>query len=92
MHRSSSSLLRLLEHILVAQEEAALEVPSAGRWAARRAVPALPGDLVATLTMSEGSRFSELERLHQPPTRMTGTALPARWSARMRSVRIGPAG
>ncbi|MDX2763043.1 hypothetical protein PV386_32660 [Streptomyces europaeiscabiei] len=31
----------------------------------------MPGDLVAT---PEGSRFSELERLHRPQTRMTGTA------------------
>ncbi|MFI2765656.1 DUF4158 domain-containing protein [Streptomyces echinatus] len=42
--------------------------------AARRADPALPGDLVATLKTPEGSRFSELERLRRPPTRTTGTA------------------
>ncbi|GAQ50280.1 DUF4158 domain-containing protein [Streptomyces acidiscabies] len=42
--------------------------------AARRAVAALPGDLVATLRTPEGSRFSELERLRRPPTRTTGTA------------------
>jgi hypothetical protein len=30
---------------------------------ARRADPALPGDLVATLKTPEGARFSELERL-----------------------------
>lgn len=42
--------------------------------AARRADPALPGDLVATLKTLEGSRFSELERLRRPPTRTTGTA------------------
>ncbi|MCX4983925.1 DUF4158 domain-containing protein [Streptomyces sp. NBC_00572] len=42
--------------------------------AARRADPALPGDLVATLKAPEGSRFSELERLRRPPTRTTGTA------------------
>jgi hypothetical protein len=41
---------------------------------ARRADPALPGDLVATLKTPEGSRFSELERLRRPPTRTTGTA------------------
>lgn len=40
--------------------------------AARRADPALPGDLVATLKTPEGSRFSELERLRRPPTRTTG--------------------
>lgn len=42
--------------------------------AARRADPALPCDLVATLKTPEGSRFSELERLRRPPTRTTGTA------------------
>jgi TnpA family transposase len=42
--------------------------------AARRADPALPGELVATLKTPEGSRFSELERLRRPPTRTTGTA------------------
>ncbi|MGW6483970.1 Tn3 family transposase [Streptomyces sp. NPDC055059] len=42
--------------------------------AARRADPALPGDLVETLKTPEGSRFSELERLRRPPTRTTGTA------------------
>ncbi|MBE1600802.1 hypothetical protein PV385_11070 [Streptomyces stelliscabiei] len=34
----------------------------------------MPGDLVAMLKTREGSRFSELERLHRPPTRMTRTA------------------
>ncbi|MDJ0379899.1 hypothetical protein QMF80_03445 [Streptomyces sp. G-G2] len=43
--------------------------------AARRADPALPGDLVATLKTPEGSRCSELERMRQPPTRTTGTAM-----------------
>ena len=42
--------------------------------AARRADPALPGDLVATLATPEGKRYSELERLRRPPTRTTGTA------------------
>ncbi|MFJ2893540.1 Tn3 family transposase [Streptomyces sp. NPDC087218] len=42
--------------------------------AARRADPALPGELVATLKTPEGRRFSELERLRRPPTRTTGTA------------------
>lgn len=42
--------------------------------AARRADPALPGELVATLRMPEGSRFSELERPRRPPTRTMGTA------------------
>ncbi|MDW6066369.1 hypothetical protein SAZ11_62255 [Streptomyces sp. FXJ1.4098] len=42
--------------------------------AARQADPALPGDLVATLVTPEAARFSELERLHRPPTRTTGTA------------------
>ncbi|GGW71573.1 hypothetical protein FHS32_004185 [Streptomyces albaduncus] len=42
--------------------------------AARRADPALPGELVATLKTPEGARFSELERLRRPPTRTTGTA------------------
>nr|WP_208857957.1 hypothetical protein [Streptomyces flavidovirens] len=42
--------------------------------AARRADPALPGDLVATLRTPEGSRFSESERLHRPPTQTTGPA------------------
>ncbi|HWU10674.1 MAG TPA: DUF4158 domain-containing protein [Streptomyces sp.] len=41
---------------------------------ARRADPALSGDLMATLKTPEGSRFSELERLRRPPTRTTGTA------------------
>ncbi|WST97965.1 DUF4158 domain-containing protein [Streptomyces erythrochromogenes] len=36
--------------------------------AARRAGPALPGDLVATLKTAEGSRFAGLERLRRPPT------------------------
>ncbi|MFI1258675.1 Tn3 family transposase [Streptomyces netropsis] len=43
--------------------------------AARRADPALPGDLVATLKTPEGRRYSELERMRQPPTRTTGTAM-----------------
>jgi hypothetical protein len=43
--------------------------------AARRADPALPGDLVATLKTLEGGRYSELERMRQPPTRTTGTAM-----------------
>ncbi len=42
--------------------------------AARRADPALPGDLVATLATPEGRRYSELERLRRPQTRTTGTA------------------
>lgn len=42
--------------------------------AARRADPQLPGDLVATLEVPEGRRYSELERLRRPPTRTTGTA------------------
>ncbi|MFJ7271998.1 Tn3 family transposase [Streptomyces sp. NPDC099050] len=42
--------------------------------AARRADPALPADLVATLSVPEGGRYSELERLRRPPTRTTGTA------------------
>nr|WP_237552768.1 hypothetical protein [Streptomyces sp. SID5789] len=42
--------------------------------AARRAEPALPGDLVATLKTPEGFRLSELEWLRRPPTRTTGTA------------------
>jgi hypothetical protein len=42
--------------------------------AAHRADAALPGDLVATLAVPEGARFSELERLRRPPTRTTGTA------------------
>ncbi|MGO4756523.1 DUF4158 domain-containing protein, partial [Streptomyces sp. 2MCAF27] len=45
--------------------------------AARRADPALPGDLVATLKTPEGRRYSELERMRRPPTRTTGTALKA---------------
>nr|WP_234535294.1 DUF4158 domain-containing protein [Streptomyces shenzhenensis] len=44
-----------------------------GRAAARRADPALPGDLVATLKTPEGSRFSEPERLRRPPTRAAST-------------------
>ncbi|MCP3819151.1 hypothetical protein NLX86_13845 [Streptomyces sp. A3M-1-3] len=43
--------------------------------AARRADPALPGDLVATLKTPEGRRYSELERMRRPPTRTTGTAM-----------------
>ena len=43
--------------------------------AARRADPALPGDLVATLKTLEGRRYSELERMRQPPTRSTGTSM-----------------
>ncbi|MEV8547009.1 Tn3 family transposase [Streptomyces sp. NPDC051572] len=43
--------------------------------AARRADPALPGDLVATLKTPEGKRFSEMERMRRPPTRTTGTAM-----------------
>ncbi len=41
---------------------------------ARRADPALPKDLVGMPKAPECSRFSELERLRQPPTRTTGTA------------------
>lgn len=41
--------------------------------AARRAAPALPGDLAAILKTLESSRFSELERLRRLPTRTTGT-------------------
>jgi hypothetical protein len=43
--------------------------------AARRADPALPGDLVATLKTPEGKRYSEMERMRRPPTRTTGTAM-----------------
>ncbi|OPC77682.1 Tn3 family transposase [Embleya scabrispora] len=43
--------------------------------AARRADPDLPADLVATLAVPEGKRFSELERLRRPPTRTTGPAM-----------------
>ncbi|WP_267242265.1 Tn3 family transposase [Streptomyces sp. PR69] len=43
--------------------------------AARRADPALPGDLVATLKTAEGKRYSYLETLRRPPTRTTGTAM-----------------
>ncbi|MFD8589991.1 Tn3 family transposase [Streptomyces sp. NPDC059637] len=42
--------------------------------AAVRADRELPGQLVATLAVPEGKRFSELERLRRPPTRTTGTA------------------
>ncbi|CAL9436346.1 Tn3 family transposase Tn3 [Streptomyces sp. enrichment culture] len=52
--------------------EKRLHATAAG--AARRADPALPGELVVTLKTPEGSRFSELERLRRPPTRATGTA------------------
>ncbi len=45
--------------------------------AARRADPALPGDLVATLKTPEGKRYSYLETLRRPPTRTTGTAMKA---------------
>lgn len=45
--------------------------------AARRADPALPGELVATLKTPEGKRYSELERMRRPPTRTTGTAMKA---------------
>ncbi|GGR66765.1 hypothetical protein GCM10010282_69670 [Streptomyces roseolus] len=41
----------------------------------RRADAALPGDLVATLKVPEGKRYSELERMRRPPTRTTGTAM-----------------
>nr|WP_246108868.1 hypothetical protein [Streptomyces sedi] len=68
--------------------------------AARRADPALPGDLVATLTTPVGSRFSELERLRRPPTRTTGTAfaralervdeIGAYWLGRLRLSQIPP--
>lgn len=37
--------------------------------APRRADPALPGVLVATLKTPEGKRYSELERMRRPPTR-----------------------
>lgn len=43
--------------------------------AARRADPSLPGDLVATPKTPEGRRYSELERMRQPPTQTTGTAM-----------------
>lgn len=55
--------------------------------AARRADPALPRDLVATLKTPEGRRYSELKRLRRPPTRTTGTAFAARWSGWTRSAR-----
>ncbi|WP_331738870.1 Tn3 family transposase [Streptomyces sp. NBC_01276] len=43
--------------------------------AARRADPALAGELVRLLQVPQGARFSELERLRRPPTRTTGTAM-----------------
>jgi Domain of unknown function (DUF4158) len=43
--------------------------------ATRRADAALPGDLVAMLKTPEGGRYSELERMHQAPTRTTGIAM-----------------
>nr|WP_234332063.1 Tn3 family transposase [Streptomyces sp. NRRL F-5650] len=43
--------------------------------AARRADPALPGDLMALLKTPEGKRYSYLEQLRRPPTRTTGTAM-----------------
>lgn len=43
--------------------------------ASLRADPALPGDLLATLNTPEGTLYSELERMRQPPTRSTGTAM-----------------
>ncbi|WP_436771318.1 Tn3 family transposase [Yinghuangia sp. YIM S09857] len=42
--------------------------------AARRADPALPGDLVALLETPAGKRYSHLELLRRPPTKTTGTA------------------
>lgn len=40
-----------------------------------RADPALPADLVALLSVPEGKRISELERMRRPPTRTTGTGM-----------------
>ncbi|MDQ0791713.1 hypothetical protein QFZ58_000201 [Streptomyces sp. B1I3] len=42
--------------------------------AAHRAIPSPSAALVATLCVPDGSRYSELERLHRPPNRTTGTA------------------
>lgn len=59
--------------------------------AARRAAPALPGDLVATLKTPEGKRHSELERMRRPPTRTTGTAMKAalQWVEDIATFRLG---
>jgi len=73
------------EAFTVADKRLYATVAGAARWAD----PALPGELVATLKRPEGRRFSELERLRRPPTRTTGTALPARWSGLTRSAPTG---
>ncbi len=67
---------------------------------ARRAGPALPGDLVAALKEPEGSRFSDLERLRRPPARTAGAAfacalervgeIGAYWLGRLRLSQIPP--
>jgi hypothetical protein len=43
--------------------------------AVRRADPGLPAAMARLLVVPEGKRLSELERLRQPPTRSTGTAM-----------------
>ncbi|GHA81271.1 hypothetical protein GCM10010392_04210 [Streptomyces clavifer] len=61
------------------------------RKVADKRLPALPGDLVATLKTPEGSRFSELERLRRPPTRTTGTAFARalEWVDEIGAYRLG---
>ncbi len=64
----------LARQVSEAREVAEKRLHATVAGAARRADPALPGDLVAALKTPKGSRFSELERLRWPPTRTTGTA------------------
>jgi hypothetical protein len=60
--------------------------------AARRADPALPGDLVAMLKTPEGSRFSELSGCAGRRRGRRVRRSPVRWSGWTRSARTGSGG
>lgn len=79
----------LARQVSEARAAADRRLHSAVANAVRRTDPGLPSAMAELLQVPEGKRISELERLRQPPTRSTGTAMARRWSGLRRSPPSG---